>query len=363
MIKAKSKIIKILLLVAVVLVSILGVIYLERDLAPESSSALFGGKLERGYPFAGYSIAYNGSKLTTCGVTFINTSTVITAAHCVPNGAELYVGTGDFKPSRKDNIKVNNYVINNAWAGRPENDIAVLNLSTNVNLDNYAIVSTPKESCNYEIVGYGQNESTIEGDFSTKLRKSIQVCIEDIIDNIAYMKGYDGGICYGDSGSPVFEKSTNKIVGIVSSIISTSKDKNSYCAINNIGAIVLPKEFEPFILASQFSSTNQQGKTALCGLPCINNDSCASGLSCVSSKCVNSAGSCTAQSQAFCSAAIGIDCASGSCIGNLCLNNSEITQEAVSEVLEGINPVVIAALLALVIFSIIVLLLIPSKRV
>lgn len=363
MIKAKSKIIKMLLLVAAVLVTLLGVIYVGRDLAPEGSSALFGGKLESGYPFAGYSIAYNGGKITTCGVTFLNSSTVVTAAHCIPSGAEMYVGTGEFKPARKDNIKVNNFVVNTAWIGKPDNDIAVLNLSTNVDLSTFATVSTPKEGCNYEIVGYGQNESTIEGDFRTKLRKSIQVCIEDIVGNIAYMKGSDGGICYGDSGSPVFEKSTNRIVGIVSSIISSSKDKSSYCAVNNIGAIVLPKGFEGFILSSQFSTNNQGASTALCGSSCISSNECASGLTCNNSKCVTSNATCIVESQAYCAPSLGIECgANHSCIGNSCIPSSELNEEAVAEVFEGINPVIIAGLLAAVVFTILVLLLIPSKR-
>jgi len=364
MIKAKSKIIKILLLVAVILVGILGTIYLNTNLAPESSSALFGGKLETGYEFAGYEIAYNGNKLTTCGVTFLNSSTVITAAHCVQEGAELYIGTGTFKPARKDNIKVNSYVVHPSWTGKPENDIAILNLSSNVDLTTYATVSSPLEGCNYEIVGYGQNETSVAGDFSTKLRKSISVCIENIIGNIAYMKGSDGGICYGDSGSPVFEKSTNRIVGIVSSIVSTNKDKSSYCAVSNIGAIVLPKSYDSFILSSQFSTSNQAASKAICGNNCITQTDCSDGLTCLSGQCSlgGPTTSCVSQTQSFCSTSIGVSCPNlSNCVGNICVASSAITEE-VSDVFEGINPIIIAGLLAAVIFSIIVLLLIPTKK-
>jgi V8-like Glu-specific endopeptidase len=362
---AKSKIIKILLLVAVVLVGLLVTVYLGRNLAPENSSALFGGKLETGYEFAGYAISYDGNKITTCGVTFLNPSTVITAAHCVKEGADLYIGTGTFKPSRQENIAVNNYIVNSGWSGRPENDIAVFNLSTNVNLGTYATIGTAKEGCNYEIVGYGQNETSVPGDFSTKLRKSIQVCIENIVGNIAYMKGLDGGICYGDSGSPVFEKSTNRIVGIVSSIVSTSNDKSSYCAVSNIGALVLPKSYESFILSSQFGTASQGISKAVCGNNCVTQTDCSDGLTCLNNKC--SLGglttSCVSQAQSFCSSAIGVSCGDGSnCIGNVCVATSELNQQQVSEVFEGINPVIIAILLAVVIFCIIVLLLIPTKK-
>lgn len=361
----KSRIIKILLLVAVVLVGILGTIYLNRNLAPDSSSALFGGKLESGYEFAGYAISYNGNKVTTCGVTFINSSTVVTAAHCVQEGAEIFVGTGTFKPDRKDNIQINSYVVNPSWTGKPENDIAILNLSTNVDLSTYATTSTPAEGCNYEIVGYGQNETSVAGDFSTKLRKSINVCIESIIGNIAYMKGSDGGICYGDSGSPVFEKSTNRLVGIVSSIVSTSKDKSSYCAVNNIGAILLPKNYDSFILASQFNTSSQAASKAICGNNCLVQSDCSDGLTCLNNKCSlgGPTTSCVSQTQSFCSAALGISCPDASnCIGNVCVASSDVSEEEVADVFEGINPIVIAGLLAAVIFSIIVLLLIPTKK-
>ena len=365
MIMAKSKIIKILSLLAVILVGLLVTIYASKNLAPESSSALFGGKLETGYEFAGYAIAYNGNRITTCGVAFINSSTVVTAAHCVPADAELYVGTGTFKPARQDNIKVNSFVVNSGWTGKPENDIAILNLSKNVELNTYATVSSAKEDCNYEIVGYGQNESSVAGDFSTKLRKSIKVCIENIIGNIAYMKGSDGGICYGDSGSPVFEKSTNRLVGVVSSIVATSTDKSSYCAVNNIGALVLPNNYSSFILASQFNTSSQAGTKAICGNSCTLQSDCSDGLTCISNKCSLSGPSvsCVSQTQSFCSPALGISCPTGAnCVGSVCVAGSDIAETQVADVFEGINPIVIAALLAVVIFAIIVLLLIPSKK-
>lgn len=362
---AKSKIIKLLTLFAFILVGLLVTIYVGRNLAPEDSSALFGGKLETGYEFAGYAIAYQGNKITTCGVAFINSSTVVTAAHCVPNGAEIYVGTGEFKPARRDNIAVNSFVINTGWTGKPENDIAVLNLAGNVDLNTYATVSTPSQSCNYEIVGYGQNESSVSGDFSTKLRKSIQVCIDNVVGNIAYMTGSDGGICYGDSGSPVFEKSTNRLVGVVSSIVANSTDKTSYCAVNNIGAIVLPKNYESFILASQFNTSSQPGTKAVCGSTCSVQSDCSDGLTCINNSCSLSGPttSCISQTQSFCSPSLGVSCATGSnCIGSICVASSDFEQQEVADVFEGINPVVIAALLAIVVFTIVVLLLIPTKK-
>lgn len=364
MIKRKSQIIRILAVVAVILVTLLGALYIGKDLAPDSSSALFGGKLESGYPFAGYSIGYQNGKVTTCGVTFLNESTAVTAAHCLPGDAEIYIGVNEFKPNRNDNIKVGNYVVNTGWAGKPENDIAVLNLSSNVNLEQYAVTAEARKSCNYEIVGYGQNENTIPGDYTTKLRKSIQVCIEDIIGNVAYMKGLDGGICYGDSGSPVFEKGTNRLVGIVSSIISSSKDKSSYCAVNNIGAVVVANTYQSFILASQFTDGQDQKATrSVCGSSCITNSDCLSGLSCQNRVCVSDSASCDAGASAYCAPSLNINCISGnSCIGNVCINNSELAEEEVSEVLYGINPLIVAILLAAVLFAIVVLLLIPNRN-
>lgn len=365
MIRAKSKIIKVLLLIAVILTATLGSIYIGESLAPQDSSALFGGKLESGYEFAGYSIAYQGNKLTTCGATFINPSTVVTAAHCIPNESELYVGFGDFKENRDDNIAVSSFVINPGWSGRPENDIAILNLIRNVELSEYATTQSPSTGCNYEIVGYGQNETSVPGDFTTKLRKSIQVCIENVIGDIAYLKGSDGGICYGDSGSPVFERSTNRFVGVVSSIVATSASQSSYCAINNIGAIVLPQNYQNFILSSQFTTSNQLAASGTCGSSCVTQSDCSDGLTCISNRCSLSGPttSCTAPIQAFCSQAIGVSCANGAnCIGKTCVATSDLIQAQASDVFESINPAVVAALLAGVIFTILILLVIPSKR-
>lgn len=361
MIMAKSKFIKILLILLVGLFATLAIIALNRDLSPDRSSALFGGKLENGYNFAGYAISFKDSKVTTCGVVYLSSTIAITAAHCVIDGAEMFVGTDQFKLDKSKNIKVKSFIVNDLWNGLPYNDIAVLNLESPVNLNTFANISTPERSCNYEIVGYGQNESSISGDFSTKQRKSIEICIESTVDNLAYIKGSSGGICYGDSGSPVFEKSTNKFVGIVSSIISNSKDISGYCAINNSAAVVLPAKYTDFVASVNGNSISVSATKSVCGNSCNINSDCANGLSCNNNKCVNQNNSCIAQSNNYCAIGLGLSCEIGnSCVGNVCISVAEISEKAANSVLDGIMPILI--LIGSVILIILALLIIPFKK-
>src|SRR5260221_6653085 len=196
---------------------------LTGNLAPTDTSALYGGKLEDGYHYAGYLIAFeNDSKVTTCGVTFLSGNIAISAAHCIPNNSTIYVGTNQFRLQSSDNISASDATINPGWVGKPLKDISILKLSRAVNLSEFAQIATPQVGCNYEVVAYGRNETSIPGDLSSKLRKSSEICIQDILQGEALIQGNGGGICFGDSGSPVFEKGTNKIVGIISSIISST---------------------------------------------------------------------------------------------------------------------------------------------
>ena len=95
------------LLGSLLVMSLILIEHASKNLGVEDSSALFGGKLESGYLYAGYLIAVEpDSKVTTCGVAFIDDSTAVTAAHCIIKGAAHYLGTGEFKLSLRNNFEV-----------------------------------------------------------------------------------------------------------------------------------------------------------------------------------------------------------------------------------------------------------------
>lgn len=318
---------------------------LTSNLAPVNTSALFGGKLEDGYPYAGYLIAFeNDNKVTTCGVTYLSQNIAISSAHCIPNNSSIYVGTNQFRLQSSDNVSVSDATINPGWVGKPLKDISILKTSRAVTLGQYAQIVSPQIGCNYEVVAYGRNETSIPGDLSSKLRKSSEICIQDILQGEALIQGNGGGICFGDSGSPVFEKGTNRIVGIISSIVSSAPNDNNLCNINNRAAMVTLDSNQDFI--NSYKSVSSANGLPKCGESC-KNGSCESGLICSNNNfCIDQSSKCIATENNFCSFVSNIGCASGmSCNANKCVVNTNAaaeiqTQDSTQSVslLENITP-------------------------
>lgn len=295
-----------ILLVFVLITSFLLIEYASKNQSLEDSSALFGGKLESGYPYAGYLIAVEpNNKITTCGVAFLNEKTAVTAAHCIIDNASIYLGTGEFKLSLRNNYEIQYAEQNPSWDSKTYKDIAIIYLDGEISaLNTYATYSTPTLGCNYIIVGYGMNEDSVEGSLSNKHRKSSEICIEEMLNDEAFFKGSGGGICYGDSGSPVFEKGTNKLVGVVSSILVPQNFQGgNYCSINNRGVMVRVDANQNFIADFQNRVSEQN---------------------CSGSNCI-------AQANQFCSASQGISCSFGlSCVNSTCVANSGIPSISIS---------------------------------
>ncbi len=209
-------------------------------LAPEDSSALFGGKLESGYPSAGYLIGYrNGSPEELCGLVYISPTQALSAAHCFDKSEDFYNGEGQFVANSAQLAKVNAFFQSPGWDKRTSyNDMAIINLNEIVSLnpDEYGQIVSPEAGCNYEVVAYGRTENDGVSLGMDRPRKSATICITTIEDRILYATSSDGGICLGDSGSPVYEKGTNRIVGIISAILRP-RDNSEACFIANTAII------------------------------------------------------------------------------------------------------------------------------
>lgn len=286
-----------ILLIFVLTISFLLIDFASKNQSLEDSSALFGGKLESGYPYAGYLIAVEpNNKVTTCGISFIEKNIALTAAHCIVKDASIYLGVGEFKLSLRSNFEIEFAEQNPEWNSKTYKDIAIIKLKDEVyELEELATTTSPKSGCNYVIVGYGMNEDSVSGSLNNKKRKSTEICIEDILADEVFFQGSGGGICYGDSGSPVFEKGTNRLMGVVSSILVPDNFiGTNYCSINNRGVIVRVDDNSNFI--SQFrDKVAAQGCSgtnciALEGQSCslTSGISCSLGLTCSNSLCVKS---------------------------------------------------------------------------
>lgn len=217
--------------VVLILISLLSSIFIvvgafDRFLGGEDSSAIYNGNLEYGYPYMGY-MKLNGSATINCGLTYVSSTVALTAAHCV-----YPVSTPNIKPyfgnntSSSASFNVTNKVIKPGYNyildgyGVYLNDLAVLQISDASAVGTFAQVVAPSVGCNYYVVGYGRYDAA--GNLGIK--RGEDVCIDNLDNNTIFFRQVrsDTGICPGDSGSGIFVKGTNQLVGVVSARTSSA---------------------------------------------------------------------------------------------------------------------------------------------
>lgn len=216
------KLIILALLLAIFLSSFTTLITIANRLntSSEDAKALFGGEPEDGYVFLGYMIIENlDDTRNLCGMNFLTPSIMITAAHCIENGYEdLYLNTGKYT----DSYESTSYELKQtqlspdydgmfSTADAAIDDIAIIEIENRVRLTEYAQVASPEIGCDYYITGYGTNEAGVTID-----RLGGSVCISSITEDRIELAPGNTFFCTGDSGSGIYEKDTNKLVGIVS---------------------------------------------------------------------------------------------------------------------------------------------------
>ncbi len=243
---------------------------IQQNLSLDDSSALFGGELERGYPSAGYLISYEpGGAMKTCGYAVLNNRVAVTASHCVDNSESIFLGLGDFSVREENHIEITKATQKEQWINNKErsHDFAILNFNdTDGFYEEFAEIASPVKGCKYKVVAYGRTEDPSEN--FKKPRKSASLCAKDISTNTFIIEG-DGtsGICFGDSGSPVYFEGTNKLVGQVVSIILKDPNDSQPCAFGNT-AIVVRADVNQTLINENIQSfnTNLDSESVVDGL-------------------------------------------------------------------------------------------------
>lgn len=209
----------------------------EQDI--KDSSALYGGKDEYGYPSAGFLITYTKDSIKTCGYSVLTNTTAITASHCVDDAVNMYLGKNTFNSSLENKVTVLKATQKEGWINgknRTE-DFAILNFKNQGFYQEFAQVASPVEGCKYKVVAYGRTEDPLED--KIKPRKSAQLCATEIgAETFKVNGGPSAGICFGDSGSPVYYEGTNKVVGVIVSIIHKNANDTNPCAFDNTAIVV-----------------------------------------------------------------------------------------------------------------------------
>lgn len=208
---------------------------ITEDQSSEDSSAIVGGRIETGYPAAGYMLSNKGDNLFDyCGLVNVNPGTVITAAHCLDDTRGISLGFADFTAEANDQYPVTRLYRNTGWEVKDvRKDFAVLEYEVDQSsLESVASIGTPREGCDYRVVGYGRESTNENQSLESRPRKSARVCIDEVDARVFYLVGDTGGICFGDSGSPVFREDTNTVIGVISSIVS-ERGSTDPCFVGN----------------------------------------------------------------------------------------------------------------------------------
>lgn len=313
----------------------------KEDLSPEDSSAIYGGQVENNlYPFAGYLMAYTSQqKGSVCGLTYLSKDIAVTAAHCVDDKAIAYLGYSLFNFSIDQNFLAEDFFVNPEWQGKNvSGDIAIVKVPDEFfDIEGYAVIGSPETGCDYEVLGYGKTEDDDSRSKLEKLRKKSGVCIEEISTHTFIVRGQNGGVCYGDSGSPIFKKGTNELIGVLSSIrTSASESKNGPCSMGNRANAVRVDEKIGFISSVEENSFVND-ELSICGERC-SDDRCSFGLSCNEDEvCVGIHGTCIANNEDYCSVAANLNCENNQeCVLNKC-ESRDIINTFTSSLKEDLN--------------------------
>ncbi|MBP9759282.1 trypsin-like serine protease [Candidatus Dojkabacteria bacterium] len=184
-------------------------------------SAIYYAPKETKYLYSGFLYTeLNTGEYAQCGVNFVDEYYGVTAAHCLDDVNRAFVISGeiDEKTVKEKAIKVSKFGMSPEYneydfSNFPGlGDVGYVKLEKPIKIDEYGFIESPTKGCDYFMVGYGLNENG-----QTLERRSTNVCIQNITD-YSFELDFNGNthFCNGDSGSGIYKKNSNSIVGVTS---------------------------------------------------------------------------------------------------------------------------------------------------
>ena len=219
-------------------VRFLGIVVIVLALAAPAA-AILNGKPDTAHPYVGILVTdIEGQRVPVCSGFLVNSTTFVTAAHCVDDLGDLPALVSFDQRFTPSSPVVTGTAVPNPGFGSADadtHDLALIDLDTPVTDRGYArlpalgrLASADKKDV-LTIVGYGAN-GFVKGagkpapDF--RLVRSVGDSRISKLEKTGFNLRMQAGICFGDSGGPVLLGDTNLVVGVASFV------SNGRCAGN-----------------------------------------------------------------------------------------------------------------------------------
>jgi secreted trypsin-like serine protease len=188
-----------------------------------STQSVVGGHAETGYAPVGYLVhgqSPTSMKGPICGATLVAPSVVVTASHCInaypTDGFGVGFGTAGAGPKYVAKKVFMHPLYDPNALERWHNDIAVLIFPQPISQPT-AHMSRAASGDQTRYIGYGRTTPggpDVHTGYTFE-RKSAREKMTATDALGIYTTGIDGGLCWGDSGGPLFRDGTNDVLGVL----------------------------------------------------------------------------------------------------------------------------------------------------
>jgi V8-like Glu-specific endopeptidase len=192
------------------------------------AAAILDGNPDTAHPYVGILVTdVDGQRVPVCSGFLVNSTTFVTAAHCVDDLGDLPAYVSFDQRFTPDSAVVTGSAVPNPGfgsVGPDTHDVALIVLDTPVTDRGYAQLPTAGRLASAEkkdaltIVGYGANGFLKGGkpapDF--RLVRSVGDSRISKVEKTGFNLRMQAGICFGDSGGPVLLGDSNLVVGVAS---------------------------------------------------------------------------------------------------------------------------------------------------
>jgi hypothetical protein len=215
------------------------------SVAPQANAVQYGQPDGDGHPYVGVLVALDssGQGLWSCSGALIAPDVFLTAAHCVEPPAAFAAVSFNAGPLFAGSWIFGLPVPHTDWSGAltlpNTHDVGVVLLATEVNDKGFAVLAQEGfldslatqrglQGISFTVVGYGlQSVKPTLGDdpmryvATTKLVNLRSALTDGYNLHFSSNPGHwSGGICFGDSGGPVFYGTTNIVVAVNSFVMN-----------------------------------------------------------------------------------------------------------------------------------------------